>query len=65
MEHTGLVAKVGPENFHRNVNEAIGKIRAGAEFRSCDAECPLLEVHYASEETVPHPSHIRLQRRDE
>lgn len=65
MEHTGLVAKVGPENFHRNVNEAISKIRSGPEFRSCDAECPLLDVHYASEKPLPHPSHLRLQRRDE
>lgn len=65
MEHTGLVAKVGPENFHRNVNEAISKIREGAEYRTCDAECPLLEVHYASEKPLPHPAHLRLQRRDE
>jgi SulP family sulfate permease len=63
MEKTGLVAKIGEENLYRNVNEAVNEIRKSSDFRECDDECPLLDVHYASEEQRRRPSHARIQRR--
>ncbi len=64
MERTGLMARIGPEHFYRNVNEAISSIRDAPEFRACDEECPLLDVHYTYEHEPKHPSHMRVQRRD-